>query len=298
MSIYQALGTGPVSFVDSSQNQKEVPLNQIFFTPNGIDLSASPLLTADGPVLYAMLQQMVAQGLIAPATTSLTSASLPSMIASAAVAGPSGNGITVAFSEPSATAGTVTIAVTATQVYAGLTPASLGATLGTTAATSGLVYVQEQNPADTMPPDAGFKGSITESAPTPLLVPDPGGDTEGAFTLAAATNATPTGIAWSLQIAIAIDPVPTPPPTPAPPPSFTVTVTWTGTTAAGVTLASLLTTNPFLYFVTFSGQAGPVPATSTITLAGGAAAIPATTTPPITPAVPATYATANVYASS
>jgi hypothetical protein len=298
MSIYQALGTGPVSFVDSSQNQKEVPLNQIFFTPNGVDLSASPLLADDGPVLYALLQQMVAQGLIAPATTSLTSASLPVMTASAAVAGPSGNGITVAFSEPSVTAGTVSLTVTATEVYPGLTPATVGTTLGTTATASGLVYVEEQNPADTMPPAAGFNGSITESAPTPLLIPDAADDSAGAFTLAATTNATPTGIAWSLQIAIAIDPVPTPPPTPAPPPSFTVTVTWTGSTTAGVTLASLLTTNPFSYFIAFSGQAGPVPGTSTITLAGGAAAIPASTTPPITPAVPATYATANVYASS
>jgi hypothetical protein len=245
-----------------------------------------------------MLQQMVAQGLIAPATTSLTTSSLPSMTASAAVAGPSGNGITVAFSQPSATAGTVTVAVTATQVYSGLTPASVGATLGTTAAASGLVYVEEQNPADTMPPAAGFNGSITESAPTPLLIPDAADDSAGAFTLAPTTNAIPSGIAWSLQIAIAIDPVPTPPPTPLPAPSFTVTVTWTGTTTAGVTLDSLLTTNPFSYFVTFSGQAGPVPATSTVTLAGGAAAIPATTTPPISPAVPATYATANVYASS
>jgi hypothetical protein len=220
------------------------------------------------------------------------------MTASAAVAGLSGNGITVAFSEPSVTAGTVSVSVTATAVYAGLTPATVGTTLGTTAGANGLVYVGEQNPADTMPPAAGFKGSISESAPTPLLVPDPGGDTEGAFTLAATTNATPAGIDWSLQIAIAIDPVPTPPPSPLPPPSFTVTVTWTGTTAAAVTLASLLTTNPFSYFVTFSGQAGPVPGTSTITLAGGAAAIPASTTPPITPAVPATYATAGVYASS
>jgi hypothetical protein len=84
-----------------------------------------------------------------------------------------------------------------------------------------------------------------------------------AFTVAA-TNQSNAADAEKVTVAVA-------PGSGASPTTFDLTVSWSAT-ATGVTLASLLTTNPFAYVVTITGQSGPLPAAGTVTLQGGAAA--------------------------
>ncbi len=255
MAYYSVAGTGPVSFVDGNQNQQEIPLNEIFVTPNGVDASSWPHFSANATLIPALLSQLVAQGAI---SASVTPASPPAMTVTAVQPGPMGNSITISFSSPSAAAGTVTITVTATEVYANLTPANLGTTLGTTAAAAeGLVY--ESDPGTGEMPDhfAGFVGG----AGFDIAVPQASDNTKTAFTLAA-TSQTPAADTPLVHIAIVPDSAPTPT-------TFTLTASWTKT-ATGVTLSSLATTNPYEYLVTFSGPSGPLPAAGSIKLKGGA----------------------------
>jgi len=273
MAIYQALGAGPVSFVDENLNQQELPLSAVFFTANGLDASSSPLNTAaNQAVITALLQQMAAQGYLAPGSQPL---SPPTLEFTAAQAGPMGNTISIVVSNPSPSLGTVDIEVTATEVYSDLAPGALAAALGTSAATAtGLVYFVSGSgnmPAGgskTIP--AGFEVAFLEAADA----------TATAFTVAA-TNQSDAADAEKVTVAVA-------PASGASPTTFDLTVSWSAT-ATGVTLASLLTTNPFAYVVTITGQSGPLPAAGTVTLQGGAAASGST---------PAVAASASLLAGS
>lgn len=273
MAIYQALGAGPVSFLDGNQNQQELPLSAVFFTANGLDASASPLNTAaNQAVITALLQQMAAQGYLSPGAQPI---SPPSLEITALQAGPMGNSISVVFSNPSTSAGTIDIEVTATEVYPGVTPATLHEALGTSAATAtGLVYFVSGNgnmpEALTKTIGAGFELAVPEAADTTIT----------AFTIAA-TNQSDAAEADKVTITVA-------PASGANPTSFTLTASWSAT-ATGVTLQSLLNTNPFAYLVSITGQSGPLPAAGTVTLKGGAAASGAN---------PAVAASASVLASS
>lgn len=259
MAFYQAIGTGPVSFLDENENQQELPLSAIYFAPGGVDASSSPLYTTQNqPVIGALLQLMVAEGYLAPGTLSVTPAS---MTLTAAQAGPMGNSIAVKFATPSIAAGTVSVTVTATEVYEGLTPATILTTLGTTAATaSGLVYV-ESGSGD-MP--GAVSSSPVGAAPGLDLAVKDAGDANTAFTLVATSTSDATD-AELINITVTPDGTPTPS-------TFTLTVSWTKSTASPVSLASLLTSNPFSYVVSFGGSAGPLPSAGTVTLQGGAAA--------------------------
>ena len=155
MATYQALGTGPVSFVDANFNQQELPLGQIFYSPNGWDVTTAPLYTtANQPLIDALIKQLVAQGFVAPAATSLAQqSSAPQMTIKAAQAGAPGNSITVTFSAASLSQGTFTVTASATETFANLTPAkptptgsatTIDMVMGTSQATAtGLVYVTE-----------------------------------------------------------------------------------------------------------------------------------------------------------
>jgi hypothetical protein len=258
MAYYSATGTGPVSFLDGNYSQVEIPLNEIFFTPNGVDASSWPLFGANSSLVPALLAKLVSQGAISAAALP---AAAPSMTATAVQAGPSGNFITITFASPSAAAGTVTITVTSTEVYAGLTPATLGAALGLSAATAeGLVYVSDSG-TNGMPEK--FSGFIGGGPDFDFAVPDASDNSKNAFKLAATDHSDAAG-AQLIHIAIVPDSAPTPT-------TFTLTASWTNT-ASDVTLASLETTNPCAYLVTFSGPSGPLPAAGSITLKGGAAA--------------------------
>ena len=256
MAYYPVAGTGPVSFVDVNQNQLEIPLNQIFITPNGVDASSWPHFSANATLVPALLAQLVSQGAVSASTTP---AAPPSLTATATHAGTGGNSITIAFSSPSPAAGTVTITVTAKEVYKDLTPATIGTTLGTSvAAAEGLVYVSDPGTGE-MP--GTFSGAISAGPAFDLAVPEAADATKTAFTLAAAIQ-DPAVDAQLIKIDIVPD-------AGAPPTTFTLTVSWTKT-QTGVTLASLGTTNPFAYLVTFNGQSGPLPAAGSIALKGGA----------------------------
>ena len=75
MQNLPALGTGPVSFVDSSTgNQFEIPLSLISFDSNNQPVIAS---SANTPAEYAGLEKtllptLVAQGLIFPGASTTT----------------------------------------------------------------------------------------------------------------------------------------------------------------------------------------------------------------------------------
>jgi hypothetical protein len=256
MAYYSVAGTGPVSFVDGSQNQQEIPLSEIFVTPNGVDASSWPLFGDNKALVPALLSRLVAQGAISASTTLATPMSLT---AKAVQAGPMGNSITITFSNPSAAAGTVTIEVTAKEVYKGLTPASIGGALGTSAAAAeGLVYLSD---AGTGQMPGNFTGAI--GATFDVEVPDPSNPGKAAFKLAA-TSQDPAADAQLIQIAVVPD-------AGAPPTTFTLTASWTKT-ETDVTLSSLAATNPYGYLITFSGQSGPLPAAGSIALKGGTAA--------------------------
>jgi hypothetical protein len=256
MALYSATGTSPVSFLDSNQNQVEIPLNEVFFTPNGVDGSSWPLFSANSAVVPALLGQLAAQGALSASTAP---ASAPSQTATAVQAGPMGNSITITFASPSPVAGTLTITVAAKEVYEGLTPGTLSAALGTSAATAeGLVFLSDPPGTGGMPEN--FSGPIGAGPTYDLGVPDASDPTKMAFTVAA-TNQTDDAGAQAIHIAVVPDSATT----------FTLTATWTKT-VSDVTLVSLATTNPYAYLVAFSGPSGPLPAAGSISLKGGKAA--------------------------
>jgi hypothetical protein len=284
MALYQAIGTGPISFLDGNDDQQELPLSAIYVGPTGADATSSPLYSADSganqALINALLAQMISAGYLAPATTAAA------ITATAVLAGAMGNSITVTFSDPSAATGTVTVAVTATEVYAGLTPGTIEAALGTTAATAGgLVYVDlAAGPVSGNMPVAVTDAPLSAGAGYDLAV----GDVESgtAFTLAA-TNAADTADAALITVTV----TPVSPPLPAV--AFDLTVAWTKTTAAPISVATLVGTgtNPFNYLISFSpdGAVGPLPPAGSVTLAGGAAASGTT---------PAVAASGNILAAS
>lgn len=277
MATYQALGTGPVSFVDANFNQQELPLGQIFYSPNGWDVTTAPLYTtANQPLIDALIKQLVAQGFVAPAATSLAQqSSAPQMTIKAAQAGAPGNSITVTFSAASLSQGTFTVTASATETFANLTPAkptptgsatTIDMVMGTSQATAtGLVYVTEGT--GLMP--KAYTGGVG-------VVEDVNGGT--AFTLVA-TNTTDAADAALIQVTV------TPGTT-----TFTVVVTWaTQNPVTAQTFTTLLANGaPLSYLVAFSGPSGPLPS-GTVTLTGGANASGANA------AVPAS---ASIYASS
>ena len=283
MAVYPVLGTSPVSYIDSHEDQKEIPLNCLYFTPDGLDATLSPLyLIPSGPdagpspdqgMINALLQQLVAQGFLVASTQAVLQPT-----AKAALAGAMGNSITIQFTNSNSASGVVDVQVGTTQVYSGLTPSGVGTgttietAMGTTAATAtGLVIVSDPG-TGVMP--AAFSGA-------PGAVPDTGAGT--AFTLAAA-NAADAADAALIAVTIVEG-------TGSAAGTFTVTVAWSKK-VTGLSVATLVTTNPFSYLVGFAGAAtGPTPGNGSVTLSGGANA----TTAPVAPAV---AASASIYAAA
>lgn len=265
MAFYQAIGTGPISFLDVNDDQQELPLSAIYVGSSGADATSSPLYSensgANQPLINALLAQMISAGFLQPGATAVA------ITANAVIPGPGGNFITVTFSSPSASAGTVSVTVTATEVYKGLTPATIEAALGTTQATSGgLVYVDAAAgaPSGNMPV-AVSNAPLNAGTGFDLAVADVVAGT--AFTLVA-TNIADTADAALIAVTVA----PVSPPTPAV--AFDLTVSWTKATSAPISLATLLGANPFSYLITFptATATGPLPPAGSVTLSGGAAA--------------------------
>jgi len=254
MGTYPVLGTGPLSFVDANFDQQELPLNQIYSTPNGWDVTTSPLYTtANQSVINALLQLLSSQGFLVPALQSLAATpSAPQATVTAVQAGTMGNFIIITFTKVNLSTGTFNVTVTSTQVFSNLTPASVGT--GTTVSTAlgdspatatGLVYVSNAGDGNMPAPFSGAAGAVNDTA-----TPTPG----TAFTLA------PTAAAQAANITVTV--------ATGAAGTFTVTAVWS-LAATGQTVSDLLTANPFSYLVTFSGQNGPLPS-GTVTLTGGA----------------------------
>lgn len=256
---YQALATGPISFLDANSNQQEIPLSSVYFDADGArttwpNYSTSPAQTQK--VIDALLQQLSAQGLLTAGTQSTPT---PALTITATQAGTAGNVIQVTISNVSTTANTMTVAVSATEVYTGLTTASLGDALGTSAATAnGLVYQQSNNNQ----PPAAFTGNISAAPDLNCAIPEAADSTKTAFVVAATDAAATDAVNITVNVA----------PDAAPAATFALTASWKKT-QNNVTLAMLTTaaTNPFGMLVTFTGPAdGPLPAPGTVTLQGGA----------------------------
>lgn len=257
---YQALGTGPVSFLDANSKQQEIPLSTLYFDSNGPHTTWPSYATSPAPtqkLIDALLQQLSAQGLLTPGTQVTPT---PALTITATEPGTTGNVIQVTISNVSATANTMTVAVSATEVYPGLTTATIGDALGTSAAAAnGLVYLQSNNGQ----PPAAFTGNISAPPDLNCAVPEAADSTKTAFVLAAADSA---DSADAVNISINVAPDPTPATT------FTLTASWKKT-QNDVTLPMLTTaaTNPFGLLVNFTGPTdGPLPAPGTVTLQGGA----------------------------
>ena len=253
---YQALATGPISFLDGNANQQQIPLSAIYFDSNGPH-TTWPNYAANSAIIDELLLQLSKQGLLTPGTETSPTAALT---ITATEAGTTGNVIQVSITNVSTTAGTMTVAVAATEIYPGLTTATIGAALGTTVPTAnGLVYLQSNN--DQLP--AAFTQSTSTEPDFTYAVPEAVDNTKTAFTVAAVDS---TDAADAANIAVTVAPDPSPATT------FTLTASWTKT-VNGVTLTTLTTpaTNPFGLLVTFSSPAGaPLPGPGTVTLQGGA----------------------------
>jgi hypothetical protein len=277
MATYQALGTGPISFVDANFSQQELPLSAIFSSPNGWDVSSSPVYTtANQPIIDALIKQLAAQGFLKAADDSLdSSSSLPHVTISAAQKGAPGNSITLAFSNVNLSKGTFDVTATATETFPNLKPSgsatgtdpTVVTALGNSAATAtGLVFATDGSglmPASYSGPPGAVSDTATPTAGT-------------AFTLAA-TNSADAADAALINVNVAPGTT-----------TFTVTVSWTKTATAQSFATLLAATTPLSYLVTFSGSSGPLPSGS-VTLSGGQNASGAN---------PAVAASANIYASS
>jgi hypothetical protein len=265
---YTALATGPVSFLDANSNQQEIPLSAIVFGPNGPDASSWSNYAANSALIPQLLQQLVAQGLLTPGTQSAPSAALT---ITANEAGTTGNVIQVTISNVDTIHNTMTVTVSATEVYPGLTPATLGAALGTSVATAnGLVYLQSPDPQA----PANYTQNTSTGPDYTYAVPEAPPATGTAFTLAA-VDLGGTADAANISVNVALDP--------APATTFTLTASWTKT-VNNISLTTLtdVANPPFGLLVTFAGSAGgALPAPGTVTLQGGATASS-------TPAAPAT----------
>ena len=256
---YKALATGPVSFLDANSNQQEIPLSAISFGPSGPDASSWSNYAANSLLINQLLQQLVSQGLLTPGAQTAPSAALS---ITANEAGTTGNVIQVTISNVNAAANTMTVTVSATEVYPGLTPATLGNALGTSAgAANGLVYLQSPDPQAPGPYNATSSVGPDYTYAVPEALPATG----TAFTLAAVDS---FGSADAANISVNVAP------DPAPATTFTLTASWTKT-VNNITLATLtdVVNPPFGLLVTFTTPAGgALPAPGTVTLQGGATA--------------------------
>lgn len=273
MASLQAQGGAPVSFLDANGVQYSIPLALITFpsatgTPTAAAwLSAQP--AALQPLVNAWLQSLAGQGLL---TASAVPAAPPAFSIAARDPGFAGNDITVTFANvvpnvatPAQTVADVTVSTT--QVYNGLTLATIATVLGTTAGGGtqpGLAYVSNVNTVATALPVATTAPENFPATPTPvqLAIAAASGN---AFTLIACHQ---EADASRLQASISnVDTTRN---------SFTLTLTWSKF-AAAVPLASLSTQFGYVLTVTppQGGFAYP-PAAGSTTLLGGTNATPAT----------------------
>ncbi len=168
----------------------------------------------------------------------------------------------------------MTVAVSATEVYPGLTTATLGNALGTISG-----WRNSQRPGISSGGNNNGRLGITPQSTSSgqpdfsYAIPEAADNTQTAFILAAVDSGDAADAA-NISVSVVPDP--------APATTFTLTASWSKS-QDNVTLAMLTTpaTNPFALLVNFTPGGGLLPAPGTVTLQGGATASS-------TPAAPAT----------
>jgi hypothetical protein len=264
------LGGSPVAFTDTTGNQHEIPLSQLFIDENGINATNWPPYYTYRTTVDPWLSYLVAQQLLQPGAVP---SGKPALIISAREAGAAGNAVSAIFAKPTPNAdpnaATVDVTVSGQQSWSLLTAASLLSVLGTgpgTGSQPGLVFLVAPPPAaGTMP----VAGTVTATGTLPeFVVPKQGGGT--AFTLEALFHsAADTADAALLTVTVKdVD---------ATNNSFSLVVNWTKSHAAAA-LHDLVNANPFAFLVSFAAPSGGLigpPNAGTITLQGGTDITPA-----------------------
>jgi hypothetical protein len=270
MPQFQAVGPGPISLLNSTQAQIELPLSLVYFDSGVAKVSSAwTPYAANQAVVDALLKQLVSEGVIFAGTT-VVSAPTPALTLTAVQQGNGGNFLSVTFANPNITVtpNTIDVTVTVAENFPGLTTATIGAALGTSDATAnGLVFLASPPPG---PAPAAATNVVTASggAPYQIDIPEASNSANTALALQVIAAAATT-IATAVKVSVVPDS--------SDPNTFALTVNWSQT-ATGQNLTTLEGAgNPFSTLVTFSGPAsGPLPAPGTVILQGGGPASDAT----------------------
>jgi hypothetical protein len=268
MPQFQAIGSGPISLLDSHEAQIELPLSLVYFDSGVPKVSTAwPPYAANQAVVDALLKQLVSEGVVF-AGTNVVSAPTAALTITAVQQGTGGNFLNVTFANPNTTVvpNTIDVTVAVSESFPGLTTGSIGAALGTSDLTANGIIFLASVPPGPAPAAASNFTSISGAPPYQIDIPEAGSATT-AFTLQIVSAA--NAFATAIKVSVIPDPLPAT--------TFTLTTNWSQT-ATGQTLANLEGAgNPFAALVTFAGPAsGPLPASGTAMLQGGGPASAAT----------------------
>jgi hypothetical protein len=146
MATAPALGNGPVDYTDANGEQHSIPLSKLDFKDGAIEDSGW-----SDPGLLKLLTYLQRQSLLSPGPQA---PAVPAMILQAATPGAAGNNVEVAVTKVSIDKKTFSMTVTETDVYKGLTPASIQTVIGGgghPGTSPGLVIVSAQTAGNPMP---------------------------------------------------------------------------------------------------------------------------------------------------
>jgi len=269
---------GPINFsVPNTGEQFFIPLSELSYSADKVDASGwfTALGTAATPQVKQAatdwVGQLVAAGQVKPGTVPSPPPPPVAMLLTSRFPGSVGNKIQVQFTPNVGAAGTVDVAVSATQTYPGLTPATVQAVLGTSpggGSAPGLAYAAPGGPAPVLP------RNMTQAATASggnwqvvLLVND---QTSNATALTLYTVGSGNGAGHTAVTVANANKAAG---------QFDLTVTWQFS-ATGLTAAAFQADPNFSYLLdveppTVGGAVG-TPAAGTVVLTGGADPTPAT----------------------
>jgi len=265
---------GPINFSADGQ-QYFIPLSQLSYSAGTVDLStwftASAVSNAVQKAATDWVGQLVTEGQVKPGTVPSAPAPTAAMLLRSRFPGSVGNGIQVQFTPTAAGSATFDVAVSATQRYTGLTPATVEAVLGTSpgAGTSpGLVYVAPAGPAPQLPRNT--TQAATASGGNWEVVLPVYDQTSTATALTLYTASSGNGASHTTVASANADQAAG---------KFDLTVTWQYA-ATGLTAAAFQADPNFSYLLdveppTVGGTVG-TPGPGTVVLAGGADPTPST----------------------
>jgi hypothetical protein len=268
MATRPVLGGSPISILDGSGKQLEIPLNLLSFGTGGVDASGWPGYVANKPLVDAWLKSLVQRQLLRAGDAP---AAAPALLIKARDKGSEGNTITIAFSNVSPPAPapgdtTVDATVTVTQTWPDLTVASIIEQIGTTATNGSRPGLAILKNATVVLPAVG-SGPFVTGASTSWAPGKQDGTAGVAFTLNArnpddADGVLPRGKISAVNLGAG---------------TFTLELSWQKT-ALGVKLNKLGDAFAYVITVAAAGSGFAPPAPGLVTLIGGsdATASPAT----------------------